>query len=63
MNDHCVARAITWFLAPGGMITNVVGWIPLVLFSVWLAWSGRLPVRIHSSEGSDEIAQNIPAAD
>jgi uncharacterized protein len=36
--------------ALGGMMTSVVGWIPLVLFIVWLAWSGRLPEQIHCGE-------------
>ncbi len=49
--------------ALGGVMTGVIGWIPLVLFIVWLAWSGRLPVRTHGGEGLDEIAQDIPAAD
>ena len=48
--------------ALGGMMTGVIGWIPLVLFIVWLAWSGRLPVQIHCGERSDEIAKNLPAA-
>jgi uncharacterized protein len=48
--------------ALGGMMTSVVGWIPLVLFILWLAWSARLPVPIHSDEGSHETAQVIPAS-
>ena len=31
--------------AVGGMMTSVIGWIPLVAFIGWLAWSGRVPVR------------------
>lgn len=28
----------------GGMLTSVVGWIPILLLIGWLAWRGRLPV-------------------
>jgi membrane protease YdiL (CAAX protease family) len=30
--------------ALGGMLTSVIGWLPLIGFVAWLAWSGRLPV-------------------
>jgi len=30
--------------AVGGMLTSVIGWIPMVVFIAWLWWSGRLPV-------------------
>jgi membrane protease YdiL (CAAX protease family) len=30
--------------AVGGMLTSVIGWIPMMAFIVWLWWSGRLPV-------------------
>lgn len=29
--------------ALGGMLTSVIGWVPMCLFIGWLAWSGRLP--------------------
>lgn len=32
--------------AIGGMLTSVIGWIPLIAFIAWLAWSGRLPVPL-----------------
>ena len=31
--------------AIGGMLTSLIGWIPMLAFIAWLAWSGRLPVR------------------
>jgi uncharacterized protein len=31
--------------ALGGMLTSVIGWIPLGLFIAWLVYSKRLPVR------------------
>lgn len=30
--------------AIGGMLTSVIGWIPLGAFIAWLVWTGRLPV-------------------
>lgn len=31
-------------LALGGPLTSLIGWIPLIAFTGWLAWSKRLPV-------------------
>ncbi|MGD0516347.1 MAG: CPBP family intramembrane glutamic endopeptidase [Thermoguttaceae bacterium] len=31
--------------AIGGMLTSLIGWIPLALFIAWLAWTKRLPVQ------------------
>jgi membrane protease YdiL (CAAX protease family) len=30
--------------AVGGMLTSLIGWIPMTAFAGWLWWSGRLPV-------------------
>ena len=35
------------------MLTSVIGWIPLAGFIAWLAWSGRLPVRIAREEAAE----------
>ncbi|MFQ5858257.1 MAG: lysostaphin resistance A-like protein [Anaerolineae bacterium] len=35
--------------AIGGMLTSIIGWIPLVAFVAWLVWSGRLPVAEKSA--------------
>ena len=40
----------------GGMLTSVIGWLPMVGFIAWLACSGRLPV----AEGKEEVS--APAA-
>jgi membrane protease YdiL (CAAX protease family) len=40
--------------ALGGMLTSVIGWIPLLAFIVWLVWSGRLPVRNASNDTTAE---------
>jgi uncharacterized protein len=39
----------------GGIIVSMTGWIPLVLFIVWLAWTGRLSVQQCGCERSNEI--------
>lgn len=36
--------------AIGGMLMSLIGWIPLVLFIAWLAWTKRLPVQTENCE-------------
>jgi len=45
--------------AIGGMLTSLIGWIPLAGFIVWLAWSGRLPLRI-AGEAATEYTTSLP---
>ncbi len=36
--------------AVGGMLTSLIGWIPLTGFVVWLAWTNRLPVVLAADQ-------------
>ena len=35
-------------LVLGGPLTSLIGWIPMIAFAGWLAWSKRLPVPAES---------------
>ncbi len=41
-----------------GTLTSLVGWIPLAAFIVWLAWSGRLPVRWPTAEVATAVNES-----
>jgi uncharacterized protein len=43
--------------AVGGMLTSLIGWIPMAVFIGWLWWSGRLPV---GTEAGPESVQHLP---
>jgi hypothetical protein len=52
--------------ALGGMLTSVIGWIPMLAFIGWLIWSRRLPVALKeqalAQDAAPTEASSSPAA-